>query len=64
MEIYRWNDNSFEKADIAESTSSSFSLIYMENGQWIIETGIIDDNKPLESVLYKYDDGSLIPIGN
>lgn len=63
VEIYRWNINSFEKADITESTSSSFSLIYMEKDQWIIETGIIEDNKALESVLYKYYDGSLIPIG-
>lgn len=60
VDIYKWNNNSFEKADISELTKSTFSLLYMLKGEWIIETGIIEDYKSVETVLYKYIDGKLI----
>lgn len=60
VNIYKWNNNNFEKADISELTKSTFSLLYMLKGEWIIETGIIEDYKSGETVLYKYVDGRLI----
>lgn len=60
VEIYRWNNDHFEKADITENTKSTYANLYTVDGEWIIETGIYDNGKTSEPKLYKYKEGKLI----
>ena len=60
VDIYKWNNDNFERADIPEATESGFARLYMSKGEWIIETGIIVDDKTPKTTLYKYKDGKLL----
>ena len=57
VEIYKWNNDHFEKADIAEATGSLYAKIDTINNEWIIETGLQGSE---ETTFYKYEDGNLI----
>ena len=60
VDIYKWNNDGFEKADISEATESDFASLYISKDEWIIETGIIVDGKAPRTALYKYKDGKLL----
>mgnify|MGYP000846718420 FL=1 len=60
VDIYKWNNDCFEKADISEATESDFASLYISKDEWIIETGIIVDGKVPGTALYKYKDGKLL----
>lgn len=63
LDIYRWNNNHFEKADIAEFTGNDYAHLSNTidtDGKYFIEAGLLVDGKPPESTLYKYGEGKLI----
>lgn len=60
VDIYKWNNDNFERAGITESTESSLARLYMSKGEWIIEIGIIENGKATETALYKYMEGKLL----
>ena len=60
IDIYKWNNDHFGKADIVKATESDYSTISQINGTWLIETGLIKDGKSYENKLYKYEEGKLI----
>lgn len=57
VNIYKWNNDQFEKTDIAEATESLYARIETINNEWIIETGLQGSEK---ITLYKYEKGKLI----
>ena len=56
VDIYRWSNNCFERAEITESTGNLYALLDTINGEWIIKTGLQDS----EPDIYKYEAGRLI----
>ncbi len=60
IDIFKWNNEHFEKADIVEATESDYATLSQVNGTWFIETGLIEDGKSSGNKLYKYESGKLI----
>ena len=60
IDIYRWNYDHFEKADIVEATKSDYASLTTTDGTWFIETGLYENSSPSEHKLYKYKAGKLI----
>lgn len=59
IDIYKWNKEHFEKADIVEAAESDYATLLQIKGRWLIETGIIEEGKSSENKLYKYESGKL-----
>lgn len=62
IDIYRWNYDHFEKADIVEVTKSDYAGLHTEDGKWFISTGLYENGSPSEQKLYKYEYGKLIEV--
>lgn len=60
LDIYKWNNDHFEKADVCEATKSDYASLRTIDGIWFIETGLYENSKTSEHKLYKYDAGKLI----
>jgi hypothetical protein len=64
VDIYRWNNRNFEKAEVAKQTGDEYALLYnkmIDNiDTWVIETGTSQGEKHF----YRYHDGRLIEITN
>ena len=60
IDIYRWNHDHFEKADIVEASKSDYASLNTTDGRWLIETGLYENSSPSEHKLYKYEAGELI----
>lgn len=59
VHMYRWNNDHFEKVDIAEATGSDYVTLNTTDG--FIETGLIENGKASgKTTLYKYETGKLI----
>jgi hypothetical protein len=54
VKIYRWQNDSFEQADVADNTDSEFAIILQENDELVIEAG-----KPYNIRRFTYKNGSL-----
>lgn len=39
VEIFKWNGNCFESADVTTCTKMEYSTLYNKNSRWIIESG-------------------------
>lgn len=59
VDIYKWNNDHFEKADIVNDTESTYANLYTIDGEWLIETGKYENEKTTEATLYKYEAGKL-----
>ena len=51
IDIYRWNYDHFEKADIVEATKSDYASLTTTDGTWIIDTGLYENSSPSEHKL-------------
>lgn len=60
INIYKWNNDNFEKADIVEATESDYASLSQVDGTWLIETGLIGVGESSENKLYEYESGKLI----
>lgn len=58
VHIYKWNNDHFEKVDIAEATDSDYVTLNITDGN--IKTGLIENGKASENILYEYEAGKLI----
>ncbi len=63
VNIYRWQDDKFEKVSITEITNNDYANLYNKEGNWIIESGKFENDK-LQKFYYKYDNDKLIEINN
>ena len=59
VDIYKWNNDHFEKADIVNDTESTYASLYTIDGEWLIETGKYENGKTTEATLFKYEAGKL-----
>ncbi len=55
VDIYRWNEDHFEKASVTESAGFFYAGLYSREGKWIIESG-----QQGEPHFYQYMNGRLI----
>ncbi|MGD9569379.1 MAG: hypothetical protein AB7V48_13890 [Sedimentibacter sp.] len=60
LDIYKWNNDHFEKSDVGKATKSNYASLYTIDGTWFIETGVYENSKTSEQKLYKYRAGKLI----
>ncbi len=60
VDVYRWNNNHFERVDIAEAAESSYARLYTADGEWFMEAGTYENGETSKFSLYKYKDGKLI----
>ncbi|NYB73597.1 hypothetical protein HZF24_05525 [Sedimentibacter hydroxybenzoicus DSM 7310] len=56
VDIYRWNNDCFERAEITEATGNLYAYLDTINDEWIIKSGL----QNVEPKLYKYEAGKLI----
>jgi hypothetical protein len=61
LELYRWNTDHFEMADVAKATHSEYAMLIHVEGQYRIEAGTWEDGNG-ESRIYKYDQGKLVTV--
>lgn len=60
VDIYKWNENHFEKASITDATDNTYADIYNEDGKWIIESGKFGNGQETTPHYYRYEGGKLI----
>ncbi|KPU42598.1 hypothetical protein OXPF_37730 [Oxobacter pfennigii] len=60
LDIYKWNNDQFGKADVNEATKSDYAGLHAIDGTWFIETGLYENSKPSEHKLFRYEAGKLI----
>ncbi|WP_429086236.1 hypothetical protein [Brassicibacter mesophilus] len=60
VEVYRWDQDHFEKADIADTTDNTYANLYQQEGKWIIESGKWENGKIEDRKFYRYTSGRLI----
>ncbi|WP_313343020.1 hypothetical protein [Sedimentibacter sp.] len=54
-DIYKWNNDHFEKVEITEATGNLYAYLDIIDGEWIVITGLQDH----EPTMYKYEAGKL-----
>ncbi|WP_313162579.1 hypothetical protein [Sedimentibacter sp.] len=55
-DIYKWNNDHFEKVEITEATGNLYAYLDIIDDEWIITTGLQDH----EPTMYKYKEGKII----
>ncbi len=60
VDIFRWNGEHFEMADISKETNHFYVALQNENGIWYIEAGNFDENNKMVYTYFIYRDGMLI----
>ena len=63
VDIYRWNQDHFEGASVTGAIGSDYAQVNNQNGQWVIESGRIENGKVEMPQYYRYEDGKLTGIG-
>lgn len=60
VNIFRWNREHFEMADVSEETNCFYSALKNQNDTWYIEAGNYDENNKMIYTYFIYRGGKLI----
>jgi hypothetical protein len=61
-DLYRWRENHFEKASIANATNSHFVDVLKTEDGWRFETGISENGKTTGTRIFKYESDVLVQV--
>nr|WP_312576183.1 hypothetical protein [Sedimentibacter sp.] len=62
VDIYKWNNDSFEKSSITKEAENVYASLYLLDNKWVIETGLVEEDKTSNPTLYKYENGKLVEM--